>query len=193
MLGHELILGHARARDEGGDRRAGRRRGVRVGSDADNHVRGRVSFGDQERIDPAALADKGDVGVDALADRLQKCEICGAGQVPVLAIPDDEIENVLAWRELNHGGVPDAGGDLDDLIGRVLYLQDGRAGRQVGRGVLRLGQRRDEAQHRDKGHDWADGHTFLSCSLAHAGKVSERPLEAVLLNRLGAARTVARR
>ena len=85
----------------------------------------------------------------------------------------------------------DAGVDVDDLIGRVLYLQDGRVGRGVG--VLRLGERRDKAEHRDKGDGSADGHTFPLLFSAEAGKVGERPLEAVLCNRLGAARTVARR
>ena len=132
LLGHELILGHARARDEGGDDRAGGRRGVRVGSDADNQVRRGVSLRHKERIDPAALADERDVGVDALADGFQEGEICGAGQVPVLGIADNEVEDVFVGRQLNDGGVPDARVDLDDLIGRVLYLQNGR-GRAAGR------------------------------------------------------------
>ena len=110
------------------------------------------SFGDEERVDPAALADERDVGGDAFADGFEKGEIGRAGQVPVLRVADHEVEDVLARRELNHSGVPDARGDGDDLIGRVLYLQDGRAGRQVGRVVLGLGQRRDKAEHRDKGH-----------------------------------------
>ena len=132
-------------------------RGVRVGSDADNQVWRRGAFGDEERIDPAALAHERDVGRDAFPDGFEEGEIRRAGQVPVLGIPDDKVEDVLARRELNHGGVSDAGGDGDDLIGRVLDLQNGRAGRCVCVG-LGLGERRDKAQHRGKGHGWADDH-----------------------------------
>ena len=155
-----------------------------------------VSFDHKERIDPAALTDKGDVGVDAFADRFEKGEIRGAGQVPVFRVADNKIENVLAWRQLDHGRVTDAGSDVDDLIGRVVYLQDGRAGRGVGRAggrVLRQGERRDEADHRDTGHGSADGHGFPLLFSARGGQVGERPLEAVLFDRLGAAGTVARR
>ena len=155
-----------------------------------------VSFDYKEGIDPAALTDQGDVGVDAFADRFEKGEIRGAGQVPVFRVAHNKIENVLAWRELDHGRVTDAGGDVDDLIGRIVYLQDGRAGRGVGRAggrVLRQGERRDEADHRDTGDDSADGHRFSLLFSATGGEVGERPLEAVLFDGLGAAGTVARR
>ena len=92
----------------------------------------------------------------------------------------------------DHGRVTDAGVDVDDLIGRVVYLQDGRAGRGVGR-VLRLGERRDQADHRDTGHGSADGHRFPLLFSGRGGQVGERPLEAVLFDGLGAAGTVARR
>ena len=108
-----------------------------------------VSLRHQERIDPAALADERDVGVDAFADGFQEGEIRRAGQVPVFRIPDNEIEDGLSGRQLNHGGVPDAGVDADDLIGHVLHLQHGRAGRRVGRVVLRLGERRDDPEQRE--------------------------------------------
>ena len=107
------------------------------------------SFGDEERVDPAALADERDVGGDGFADGFQKGEIRRAGQVPVLAVADNEVEDVLVRRELDHGRVPDAGGDADDLIGCVYDLQHGRAGRQVGRVVLRrlrLGERRGDPE-----------------------------------------------
>ena len=69
---------------------------------------------------------------------------------------------------------------MDDLIGRVVDLQDGRAGRCVGRVVLSLGQRRDKAEHRDKGHGRASsGHRFLSFWTwvsAFGGQMRERRL-----------------
>ena len=108
-------------------------------------------LGHQERVDPAALAHERDVGGDAFPDGFQKGEIRRAGQVPVFGVPDNEIEDGLSGRQLNHGGVPDAGVDADDLIGHVLHLQHGRAGRRVGRGRvglgrLRLGERRDDPE-----------------------------------------------
>ena len=96
LLGHELILGHARARDERGDRRAGRRRRVRVGADADHQMGRGVPFGHEERKDPAALAHERDVGMHAFADGFEEREIGGAGQVPVLGVADHEVEDVLA-------------------------------------------------------------------------------------------------
>ena len=50
-----------------------------------------------------------------------------AAQVPVLGIADDEIEDGLVGRELNHGGMSDARRDADDLIGHVVHAQHGRA------------------------------------------------------------------
>ena len=138
-----------------------------------------VSLDHQERIDPATLADQRDVRIDAFGDRFQKGEIRGAGQVPVLGIAHNKIENVLALRELDHGRVTDAGVDMDDLIGRVVYLQDGRAGRGVGRAggrVLRQGERRDEDDHQSSGDDSADGHGFPLLLSATGGEVGERPL-----------------
>ena len=46
----------------------------------------------------------------------KKGEIGRSGQVPILGISYHEIENVLASRKLNHGGVPHSGADTDDLI-----------------------------------------------------------------------------
>ena len=154
FLGHQLILGHAGARDERGDV-AGGRGGGRIAADADDQVWRGVSLRHQERIDPAALAHERDVGGDAFADGLQKGEIGRAGQVSVLGVPDNEIEDGLSRRQLNHGGVPDARVDADDLIGLVLYVQDGRAGRRVGGVVRRLrlgdGTRETERQERSEG------------------------------------------
>ena len=90
-----------------------------------------------------ALTDERDIGGDALANRLEEREIRGTGQVPVLGIPDDEIKDGLMGREVNHGGMPDARIDADDLIGDVVEAQHGRAARLLaarfrvgGRGVL---------------------------------------------------------
>ena len=131
-----------------------------------------VAFGDEERIDPAALADERDVGSHAFPDGFEEREIGGAGQVPVFGIAHHEIENVLAWRELDHGRVPDAGGNVDDLIGHVVYLQHRRAGRDVGR-LLGAGDVAQQPREDDEGAD-VDGaergeeqrascHRFVSC------------------------------
>ena len=118
-------------------------------ADTDDHVRGTGLLGHQDRVDPAALADERDVGGDAFADGFQEGEIGRAGQVPVFGVPDNEIEDGLSRRQLNHGGVPDARVDADDLIGHVMHLQHGRAGRRVVLGRLRLGERRDDPEQRE--------------------------------------------
>ena len=91
-----------------------------VAADADDQVGRAGLLGHQERVDPAALAHQRDVRVDAFPDGFQEGEIGRAGQVPVFRIPHNEIEDGLSGRQLNHGGVPDARVDADDLIGFVL-------------------------------------------------------------------------
>ena len=53
------------------------------------------------------------------ADRFQESQIGRSGQVPILGIAYHEIENVLAARKLDHGGVTNSGPQADDLIGVV--------------------------------------------------------------------------
>ena len=70
---------------------------------------------------------------------------------------------------------------------------------EIAEGPVRLAdvsRRRDDPEHREQGNGRAsNGHTvpLLVWASAPGGQVRERCLEAVLFNRLGAARTVARR
>ena len=74
--------------------------------------------------------------------------------MPVLGIADDEIEDGLAGRELDHRRMPDARVDVDDLIVRVTDAQHGPAGRLGlgghGGGGLGAGRRRRERDKRDE-------------------------------------------
>ena len=95
--------------------------------------------------------------------------------------------------------MPDAGVDVDDLIGDVLNAQHGRAARRVWRGRVVLGRVREdwrgrepEQQQKGNGRDsWGHGFSLFSAP-AGRGELCERGLEAVAFNRFRAAGAVAR-
>ena len=74
------------------------------------------ALGCEEGIDPAGLANQGDVGFHPGCNRFQERHIRRAGQMPVLGIPDNEIEDVFVLRQNDDGGVPHLGLDIDELI-----------------------------------------------------------------------------
>ena len=83
--------------------------------DPDDQVR-LPALGCEEGIDPSGLANQGDVGFHARCNGFQERHIRRAGQMPVLGIPDNEIEDAFVLRQNDDGGMPHLRLDIDELI-----------------------------------------------------------------------------
>ena len=117
LLRHDLIGGDFGTGNEHGSVGLGRYEGVVLGRrlDPDDQVR-RPAFGCEERINPPGLANQGDVGFDTGGNRLQERHVRRAGQMPVLGIADNKIEDVFAFRQDDDRGMPHPGLDIEKLI-----------------------------------------------------------------------------
>ena len=65
--------------------------------DPDDQVR-LPALGCEEGINLAGLANQGDIGLHTRCNRFQEGHIRRAGQMPVLGIPDNEIEDRFVLR-----------------------------------------------------------------------------------------------
>ena len=83
--------------------------------DPDDQVR-LPALGCEEGIDPAGLANQRDVSFHPRCNGFQERHIRRAGQMPVLGIPDNEIEDVFVLRQNDDGGMPHLRLDIDELI-----------------------------------------------------------------------------
>ena len=131
LLRHDLIGGDFGTGNEGGSVGLDRYEGVVLGRrfDPDDQMR-LPALGCEEGIDPAGLANQGDVGFDPCCNRFQERHIRRAGQMPVFGIPDNEIEDVFVLRQNDDGGVPHLRLNIDQLIdtGDRLDAQHGSLG-----------------------------------------------------------------
>ena len=84
--------------------------------DANDQVRISGLLGDQERVDPPGFTHQCHVGRHPLGDGFQESEISGSGQMPVLAIPHHEIQDVFSGGKHNDGGVAGLRPNLNDLV-----------------------------------------------------------------------------
>ena len=83
--------------------------------DPDDQVR-LPALGCEEGIDPAGLANQGDVGFDTSRNGFQERHIRRAGQMPVFGIPDNEIEDAFVLRQNDDGGMPHLRLNIHQLI-----------------------------------------------------------------------------
>ena len=60
----------------------------------------------------------------------KKARLAAPVRVPILGVAYYEIQNVLAARKLDHGGVTHSGAQADDLIRVVAYPNHGRLRRR---------------------------------------------------------------
>ena len=83
--------------------------------DPDDQVR-LPALGCEEGIDPAGLANQGDIGLYPGCNGFQEGHIRRAGQMPVLGIPDNEIEDRFVLRQNDDGGMTHLRLNIDQLI-----------------------------------------------------------------------------
>ena len=88
----------------------------RLRLDANHQVGLGLAFRDEKRVDPPGRAHQRHVGGDPLGDRFEESQIGGSGQVPVLAVSHDEIQDGFRRGKHDDGGVPGLGANRNDLV-----------------------------------------------------------------------------
>ena len=193
--GSGLLSGTLIAFDHGASHKSRlcRRGGSFIGRwtfNAHNQVR-RIGFLDKENIDLSARANESDVGCQVLGEGFEIRDIGGAGKVPVIAIADYEIEDLLGPGQNDNGRVADLGTDPGNLVVRFGNTKDA-GGSGVGRrSLLQLvstKRGREEEGGKKRGGDIFEEERCHGLPRAKWFKASARPYWATALSRCSASR-----